>query len=359
MNLKKIFTTPVKIILIIVVLLIAFRIALPHIVLKYVNKQLNEMEGYSGHVNDIDIHLYRGAYEIEGVEILKTEGNIGAPFFNTDKIDLSIEWKAIFDGSLVGEISFVNPKINFVKGPTEEQTQTGPDDESWQQTVQDLFPLNINRFEIFNGEVHYRDFHSDPQVDIYIHQIDAIATNLTNSLDVAKSLFANINAKGVALKSGEFKLNLTMNPYAEQPTFSLDAELTNLNLVEINNFLQAYGNFDVEKGKFNLFTEMAAAEGKFEGYAKPLLKDVEVFRWKEDHDNFLQGVWEAIVGTVTEIFENQPKDQVATEIPISGKFDDPEIGVWSTIGGLLKNAFIQALVPGIEQKLNLENVKDE
>ena len=47
------------------VILIAFRIALPYIVLNYVNRQLTLIDGYYGHVDDIDISLYRGAYTIK------------------------------------------------------------------------------------------------------------------------------------------------------------------------------------------------------------------------------------------------------------------------------------------------------
>ncbi|MBS1526668.1 MAG: hypothetical protein JST19_13510 [Bacteroidetes bacterium] len=51
--------------------LIVFRLALPGIVKHYVNKQLNALPGYTGHVNDIDIALWRGAYVIKGLHLKK------------------------------------------------------------------------------------------------------------------------------------------------------------------------------------------------------------------------------------------------------------------------------------------------
>lgn len=59
--------------LIIVSLLVIIRLILPYVVLKYVNNKLAGLESYYGHVEDIDLSLYRGAYVIKDLKILKTE----------------------------------------------------------------------------------------------------------------------------------------------------------------------------------------------------------------------------------------------------------------------------------------------
>lgn len=61
------------------------------------------MDEYTGKVEDIDIALIRGAYVIDGIEILKRDtGQTAAvdtvPFFSCPNIDLSIHWKALFEG---------------------------------------------------------------------------------------------------------------------------------------------------------------------------------------------------------------------------------------------------------------------
>jgi hypothetical protein len=47
---------------VIIGIFVAIRIALPFIIKNYVNKTLQEMEDYGGKVDDIDLHLFRGAY---------------------------------------------------------------------------------------------------------------------------------------------------------------------------------------------------------------------------------------------------------------------------------------------------------
>ena len=56
-------TRKAKIILVIILFIIALRTALPYILLHYTNNILAEMNGYYGHVEDIDVALYRGAYQ--------------------------------------------------------------------------------------------------------------------------------------------------------------------------------------------------------------------------------------------------------------------------------------------------------
>lgn len=332
-------------------LLIAARVALPWFVQDYVNRTLSRSPAYDGEIGDVDLHLYRGAYQIEDVHIVKTEGAVPVPLFSAPVVDLSVEWRALFHGSLVGEVHVERGSLNFVAADSAAQSQTG-EQEDWADVVRELFPLRINRFVVHDSEVHFRNFSSDPQVDLYLAEVNAEASNLTNSLDLSRTLTARLEGTAVAQRSGNLKMDLDFNPYLEHATFDLNVSLTDLELTELNAFLRAYGNFDVSAGKFSAFGEFVAKEGRFEGYLKPILTDVEVFRWKTDSDNPLEFLWEGAVAVLAEVFQNQRRDQVATEIPFSGSFEDPESGLWSSILNLLRNAFVRGLLPGIEDRLS-------
>jgi hypothetical protein len=335
---------------VIAVIAIALHAVLPSIVLRYVNKELDGLEGYSGHVEDIDISLLRGAYQIQGVRIVKTDGRVPVPFFRADEIDISVEWGALFDGDIVAEIDVHRPVLNFVKGPTEKTSQTEPGD-NWTETVRDLAPFKINRFAIHNGSVHYRDFHSDPQVNIFAQDIRGVARNLTNAEDLSGSLVATFEAKALAMNSGAFELKGKYNPYAKHPTFEVDAALDHLNIKQLNSFLKAYANVDAERGKISIDTEVAASKGRFRGYVKPFIDDLQVLDWNKENEGLLTKLWEGVVEVVGEVLEDQDKDRIATRVPLRGSIDDPEADIWSTIGGVLKNAFLEALRRGIEHEI--------
>src|SRR5438445_13165705 len=109
----------------IVLVLILLRLALPFAIKHYVNRQLQKSKDYSGQVGDIRVLLWRGAYQIKDINIFKRNGKIKEPFFAAPVMDLSIEWPALFHHRVVGKIYMAQPKLNFVKGTTPEQTQAG------------------------------------------------------------------------------------------------------------------------------------------------------------------------------------------------------------------------------------------
>jgi hypothetical protein len=339
--------------------LVCLRFTLPFGLKAYVNHQLNKSRDYSGKIGDVTVHLWRGAYQIHDINILKKGGIIPAPLFAARKMDLSLQWSELFHGSLVSRIAMQEPKLNFVSGPSKEQTQTGKEN-NWDQTLESLVPFKINSLEVTNGQIHFQNLYSKPPVDIYIKELSGVATNFTNSRRLTQKLPAGVSVQGKTLGSGELNLQMHLNPVAATPAFELAGQLTNVDLTALNDFLRAYGKFDVERGQFALFTSFAATDGKYDGYSKIFFKDLKVFKWeKESKKNALEIFWQAIVGTLATAFKNQSKDQLATKIPISGSFGKTDVHIWPTVETLLRNAFFQALVPKLDQPVKVENVENQ
>src|SRR6201982_2639939 len=89
----------------------------------YVNRKLSEIPGYRAHVQAVTLHLWRGAYQIHNIDIKKTTGAVPVPFFSAPLVDLSVEWKALWDRAFVGEIDIYKAKMNLVNGRSKEQQQ--------------------------------------------------------------------------------------------------------------------------------------------------------------------------------------------------------------------------------------------
>jgi hypothetical protein len=143
------------------------------------------------------------------------------------------------------------------------------------------------------------------------------------------------------------------------PTFDLSAKFTDVNLALLNDVLQAYGNFDVKKGTFSLYTEFAAKNGSFGGYVKPTIKDLDVVQWNKEEGNLGQIIWETLIGSGLEIVQNQKTETLATKLPINGKFSDPNVNTWRAISFVLRNAFFNALRPTIDNTINLSTLKED
>src|SRR5207244_7937252 len=84
-----------------------------------------------------------------------------------------------------------------------------------------------------------------------------------------------------------------------------------------------------------------------------------VVSWKEDKDKPLKLIWESLVQAVAWVFKNHPKDQLATRINFEGSVKDPSVSVWAIIGQVLRNAFIQALYPSLENSVNIKSVSND
>jgi hypothetical protein len=337
---------------ILVFAVIAFRLALPSLVQKYVNNKLDELPEYEGQIGDVDIHLIRGAYSIDDIDIVKTTGDVPVPFFSARTVDFSMEWREILHGALVGEIHVYGCSVNFVKGESEQDSQTSID-ESWLDIVQELFPFRINRFQIEEGSIWFHDFGTEPKVDVYLTNLVALCTNLYNTRELASELPADFRAQGTTLGGGGLQLQVRLDPLADEPRFDLELGLTNLNLVALNELLEAYGKFNVKRGNFEVFAEIAGSEGKFDGYVKPFFEDLDVFELEEDATNPIKLAWQAIVAGAVKIFKNHPEDQVATKIPVSGTFEKTDVEIWTTVVNVLRNAFVEAFRARVDDSINL------
>jgi Domain of Unknown Function (DUF748) len=335
-----------------------FRLALPSLVQRYVNQKLDELPEYDGQIGDVDIHLIRGAYSIDDIDIVKTTGNVPVPFFSARKVDFSMEWREILHKSLVGEIHVYGCSVNFVKGESERDSQTSID-QSWLEIVQELFPFRINRFEIEEGSVWFHDLGTEPKVDVYLTNMVVLCTNLYNTRELASELPADFRARGTTLGGGSLELHVKLDPLADEPRFDLELGVTNVNLVALNELLEAYGKFNVKRGNFEVFAEIAGSEGNFDGYVKPFFEDLDVFELEEDAKNPIKLAWQAIVAGAVKIFKNHSEDTVATKIPVSGTFEKTEVEIWTTVVNVLRNAFVEAFKARVDESINLFERDDE
>jgi hypothetical protein len=339
----------------IILILVILRLLLPTIVLHYANKTLAKMHGYYGHVNDIDIDLYRGAYILDSIYINKVDSpsRTQTEFFSSRKVDLSIEWKSLLKGKLVGELEFLSPKLIFTKDKAE-LGQVAKDTNDFRKVLKDFMPLKVNRFLVTHGSIHYLDKTSSPKVDISLKETYILAQNLKNTSDKKEKLPSDVIARASAY-GGSFHLKMKLDALADKPTFDLEAEIKQANLVKLNDFFKAYGKFDISKGTFGLYSEFAAIGGKFKGYVKPIIKDLDVKGLEDRNDNFFQKAKESVIDVAASIFKNQKKDQLATKIPIEGSFKNPDIDGWEAVWEVLKNAFIEALMPSIDNEINISS----
>lgn len=336
--------------------LVALRIALPYVLLRLVNDRLERMQGYTGHVSDIDVALIRGAYRLERFTLdrVDTVTEARTRFLAADLIDLSVEWGALFHGAIVGELVADRFAVHFTRHAAE-PADVQKDSTRLKDLLHDLMPLRINRVEMHEGTLRYIDPVSTPRVDIGMERMEVLALDLRNSYGKEDVLPATLNVHA-EVYGGTFDLRMRLDPLAADPTLDLDAEVRGVQLPRLNGFLQAYANVDVDRGTFGMYAEMATHDRRFKGYVKPVVRDLDVVGREDRRDPLLRKLWESLVGVAADILTNPPKDQLATKVELEGALDGPRADIWYAVLDLVRNAFIQALRPAIDHEISLRAV---
>jgi hypothetical protein len=80
---------------------------------------------------------------------------------------------------------------------------------------------------------------------------------------------------------------------------------------------------------------------------KPILKNVEVRPVGDDFGDKVKA-WLADRGL--KLFSNEGSQgrEAGTVIPIQGRLDDPQVQLWPTILGVVRNAFVEGITGGFD-----------
>jgi hypothetical protein len=341
-----------------VVLAAGLRIASPELVKGYVNRQLGDMGDYRGSVSDVDLSLLRGGYTLHDLTIVKADAEVETPFAEMGTMDLSLQWKALFRGRAVGEIVMRQPIVNMVQSERDEQSQLGTG-VNWPQEVRDLFPFQLNIVRVVNGLVTFRAPGIEADESITAHDFQLVLRNLTNVDDREAEAFADIELHTRIMGNAPLSLIGQIDPNEELATFDIDVSLEGARLVDVNPWLEEFLKVDAHAGDFSLYAELASANGRFEGYLRPIMENPEFFDTDEAADGPFKKAWEAMVGFTAKILENRREDQVATQIPLSGEYENPRAGILEAMVNLLRNAFIGAFAHSLQGTIDFRDVGEE
>jgi hypothetical protein len=340
----------------IAVVLIALRIALPYVLHRAINTRLANIPAYEGHVDSIHVAVWRGAYTLGNMRIAKRGLSGAEPFFAAQEIDFSLAWRELFRGKFVSDIVLKGAELNFVKAASPEQSQLEAD-RRWQSVIQDIFPIDITHLKIDDGRLHYVDRTADPVVDLFITHMNVLAAGLRNRhVDDGTKFPASLSVEGDTIGHGRLFITAEGEPLAVQPHFELLVRLEKVSLPALNEFLRAYGNVDVKAGEFQLYVEVAARDGRFEGYAKPFFTKVEFTDLGAEGKSVMEKVWQLVVDGLVKLFKNKERDQLATRIPFAGEFGSTDVGVWATITSMLRHGFVRALPTALEHSVDVDAI---
>ncbi|MGC1676520.1 MAG: DUF748 domain-containing protein [Candidatus Binataceae bacterium] len=209
--------------------------------------------------------------------------------------------------------------------------------------------LAVDEFDIGRSSLAYIDQTKDPKYKIFVTDLNVKATSISNHSEPQP---AHFDLRGKLMGTGATTLSGDFRSVKSGPDFDLDARAEKVNLVSLNDVLRAYENIDVASGTLSLYTQMGVREGEIHGYVKPLFSNLQVYSWEQDKRKPLTTqAYKLLIGGAAHVFKNRSTGNVATEVQLSGKVDQPNVSTWQAIVELMRNAFVQAITPGFDQEM--------
>lgn len=206
--------------------------------------------------------------------------------------------------------------------------------------------VRVDRLDIVKSNIGFVSKTTNPPYRVFIEDTNASLTNLS-SLPTGETAVAEVQGK--FMNSGPASLSVKLLPTRPGPDFDMAVQIDEADLRTMNDLLRAHGKFDVVAGRFSLYTELHARNRQITGYVKPLFQDMQVYDPSQDRDKgVLRKAYEAVVGQVSKVLQNRPRDEVATKVDISGRLDNPNASIIDTVVGLVQNAFFKAILPGFD-----------
>lgn len=328
-----------------VVLLVIVRVLVPSVVLKKTNEYLTTFsETYYAHVGDFDLSILRGSYRFEDVVIALKE-NKEKPFATAAVVDVSISWGQLFRGRILTDV--IATEMNLIADQAiskKVKSNTKGSVEDAKQVKEKLFPVQVERLELRNSRIEYRD------LNIFADQIEGRLSNVTVTKENPLSL---LTLRGLLLGKTPLKAVSTINMTEDPLAWVVAVEVQRLNLTDTNFLTSKYVPLTFKAGILDVYSEVKSENGKISGYVKPFLKNGDILGDNGDFKGFKHFGIELSTAALNLFFSSNEKKTVATKVLFTyenGKFDWNKSEAFTE---LFKNGYQENLNPGLENLLTL------
>ncbi len=123
----------------------------------WVERKLNsELDGYTVQLARVRPHLWRMAFELEDL-VLTQDTHPDPPVGTFAALEFSVDLRALLRFKVVGDLRLERPEIhaNLAQLAEEAGSAVGLQDRGWQQAVEAIFPIKLDRVQVEDGSVSY------------------------------------------------------------------------------------------------------------------------------------------------------------------------------------------------------------
>ncbi len=213
------------------------------------------------------------------------------------------------------------------------------------QTLRTITPLAVDHLDILDGQVAFVDVSRAERPELWLHDLQLSVENLTTRVRGGEGRPVLLTASGTLANTGDVSIFITANPFEKGLTFSGRAAVVGLETSELYRFIAPATKLQAPEGTIDIFVEFDCRNGELTGGVKPILKKVTIRPADKNPFTALKA-WAADLAI--KIFSDRvgERQAVATVIPIKGTLTGPDVQLWPTIFGVMRNAFVEGLTSG-------------
>ena len=338
---------------IVIVIVVIIRLVLDPVATHYTRQALNDAEGIRGDFHSVHVTVFPPGYQIKRIKIVERlhptrenprgDDDWKHPLFYAERVAVRVDWRALFHGRLAAVARLDQPKLVITTREKAPKKAGGLPDV--RAALARVTPARVARVEIRDGEVLYRDLTAPRTPEIWLHDIELAMENLATRPNLAGGRPATVSGRAKLGRSGTVTLFVSANPFANKLAFAGEAAVKGWRVAELFDLIEPKTDLQTPQGTLDLFAEFKAAAGTISGGVKPVLKNVEVRPTEDNLGNKLKA-W--IADEALDLFSDRvpERNAVATVVPIKGKLDDPDIQLWPTVLGVVRNSFVEGISSG-------------
>jgi hypothetical protein len=326
---------------VVIAVVVAIRLILDPLAAHYTRKELNASESLRGDFQSVHVTVFPAGYEIHRLKIdERVDPDWKHPLFYAERVKAGLDLRSLVHGRLVAHARLDDPKIIFTERAKTAKKPVGPPDLA--PTLRRILPARVDRIAVRNGELVFRDLVDKGQPELWVHKVEAAVENLATRRKLSNGEPVTLSASALLGRSGEVTLFASADPFARPLEFAGRVEERGWRVAELYDLIEPKTKLQTTKGTLDLFAEFKSAKGRITGGVKPVLKNVEVKPTEAGIGNRLKA-W--LADETMHLFSDRVpgRNAVATVIPIEGRLASPDVQLWPTIFGVVRNAFVEGM----------------
>jgi hypothetical protein len=331
--------------IVLVALIVVVRVVLDPIATYFTRRELNAGDAMRGDLHSVHMTILPPGYEIRRLKVVEHPADDWAhPLVYVEHLRATVSVRDLLHARLSAKVRLDGPKITISKrAPARAEKKPALPDV--RAALDRVIPARVDRIEARGGELLFRDLTAPRHPEIWLHGVELSAENLATRRRLARGRPATVSASARLGRSGDVTLFASANLFTHAPDFAGNLAVRGWKLAELYDLEEPRTKLQTPEGTLDLFAEFKARDGAISGGVKPVLENVKVRPTNSDFGNKLKA-W--VADESLHLFSDRVPDRnaVATVVPIEGRLDQPDIQLWPTILGVVRNAFVEGISSG-------------